>query len=151
MTHELRWKNFLLTLEVDVFSWLLSLLQWRLQLCSVSQQCHLRITLRSWQTGEALQYLAPRKTFGAIQKPQRKRSYSSEALLIGCGGVGGAEGEDPIIRKKKMSLPSSGSGDSGRMTMRAYHWLLCSHHWLRFFEVWNLIDLQAATFSIRSC
>lgn len=147
MTHKLRWKHFLLTLEVDVFSSLPSLFQCRLQICSMSQQCHLWISPRSWHSDEALRYLASRKTFGAIQKPQRKRSYSSEALLIGCGGLRGR----PNYKKEKMSLPSSGSGDGGSMTMRAYHWLLCSHHWLGFFEVCNLIDLQAAAFSIWYC
>lgn len=147
MTHELRWKNFLLTLEVDVVSSLPSLFQRGLRIWSMSQQCHLRIRARSWHNDEALRYLASRKTFGAIQKPQRKRSYSAGALLMGSGGLGG----DPIIGKKKMSLPSPGSGDSGSMTMRAYHWPLCSHHWLGIFEVCNPIDLQAAAFSIWYC
>lgn len=62
------------------------------------------------------------------------------------------EKKSPIIREeKKMSLQSSCSGDSGRMTMWCYHLLLCSHHPLCVFEVCNLIYMQTATLSIQSC
>lgn len=54
---------------------LLLRLQWTR---SMSQQCHLRISRRSWRSDEALHSLASHKMFGAIQKTQRKRSYSSE-------------------------------------------------------------------------
>lgn len=50
-----------------------------------------------------------------------------------------------------MSLQSSRSGDSGRMTMWCYRLLLRSHHPLCVFEVCNLIYMQTATLSIQSC
>lgn len=94
---------------------LLHSLQWT---TSMSQQCHLQISSGSWQTKDALHFGLSK----AIQRIQRKRSYSSEALLI--------EGKKSNYKREKMSLPSPGSSDSDRMTVQPYQWLLCSHRWL---------------------
>lgn len=103
---------------------------------SMSQQCHLRIIPRSWRAKEPLYTLASRRMFGAIQKIQRKRSYSSEPLLI-------EGGKKPNYDRKKMSRPSPGSSDNGRMTMWPYRWppLLSS------LAVYGSVSLKCVTWS----